>query len=441
MNNQAKIIIAILAVGLAMALAELFGENRNLLFDRARLERIGAHYQAAIDNQEVAGARALIIQNGRTVYDEKWGYRDLATKAPISDDTIYHIYSMTKPITSVAVMILFEEGKFLLHEPIAKYIPELADLKVYDPVNGKGNPPVRKAARQPTIRDVLKHTAGFTYGFFDPTPVGDMYRKAGIGGPTKDLQGFVEDLGKIPLRTDPGAGWTYSVSTDVLGRLVEVASGQKFGVFLQERIFAPLGMTDTSFTFDPTKADRQAVLYSREGVPAAFPKAGFLAKPTGPGLEPAHESMLFGYTDKGVFESGGAGLLSTVPDYLRFAKMLLNDGALDGARLLSPNSVHMMRQDQTGNVPPTSRVTSIMPGPGIGFGLGFGTITDQGLSGLALPTGSYFWGGAAGTFFWVDPENELIGMFMTQLAPHRTTLRQDMWGLTYQAIDDKRLND
>ena len=200
-------------------------------------------------------------------------------------------------------------------------------------------------------------------------------------------------------------------------------------------------MTDTSFRYDPAKADRTAVLYSREGVPAAFPKAGFLAKPTGPGLEPAHESMLIGYTDKGVLESGGAGLLSTVDDYLRFAQMLLNDGELDGARILSPNSVHMMRHNQIGDLRSTARVTSIMPGPGIGFGLGFGTITDQGLSGLAVPKSSYFWGGAAGTFFWIDPENELIGMFMTQVVPHRTTLRQDFWGLTYQAIDDKRLND
>lgn len=441
MNNQTKITIAILTIGLALALTGLLGENKSLSFDRDRLERIGAHYQAAIDNQEVAGARAVILQNGRTVYDESWGYRDLATKAPLGDDTIYHIYSMTKPITSVAVMMLFEEGKFLLHEPIAKYIPELADLKVYDAVNGRGNPPVRKAARQPTIRDVLTHTAGFTYGFFDPTPLGAMYRKAGIGGPTKDLQSFVENLGKLPLKFDPGAKWNYSVSTDVLGRLVEVVSGQTFGAFLQTRIFGPLGMKDTSFTFDPTKAERQAVLYSREGVPAAFPKAGFLAKPTGPGLEPAHESLLLGYTNKGVFESGGAGLLSTVPDYLRFAKMLLNDGELDGTRILSPNSVHMMRRDHVGDTKPVARVTSTMLNDGIGFGLGFGTITDQGLSGLALPKGSYFWGGAAGTFFWVDPANDLIGLFMTQVVPHRTTLRQDMWGLTYQAISDKRLND
>lgn len=441
MTQSTRILIAFIAFAMLAWWGGLFDNNRTLTFDKERLARIGTHYQAAIDKQEVAGARALILQNGRTVYDETWGYRDLAKKAPLTDDTIYHIYSMTKPITSVAVMILFEEGKLLLHEPIAKYIPELANLKVYDAVNGKGNPPVRDAARQPTIRDVMTHTAGFTYGFADPSPLGAMYRKAGIGGPIKDMKGFVEDLGKLPLKFDPGANWNYSVATDVLGALVENVSGQKFGDFLEARIFTPLGMTDTGFTFDAAKADRQAVLYSREGVPAAFPTAGFLAKPTGPGLEPAHASLLYGYTDKGQFESGGAGLLSTVSDYLRFAKMLLNDGELEGVRILSPNSIAMMRHDQVGDTRPIARLTSIMLNDGIGFGLGFGMIKDQGLSGLALPQGSYFWGGAAGTFFWIDPENELIGLFMTQVVPHRTTLRQDLWGLAYQAIDDERLND
>lgn len=441
MTQQSRIFIALPVFALLAWWAGLFDTGRSLDFDQARLERIGAHYQAAIDAKKVAGAQAVIIQNGRTVYDEKWGFRDLANQKPIGDDTIFHIYSMTKPITSVAVMMLAEEGKLLLHAPIAKYIPELADLKVYDPVNGKGTPPVRKAARQPTVRDVLTHTAGFTYGFFDPTPLGDMYRKAQIGGPQKDLQGFVADLGKLPLKFDPGTQWNYSVATDVLGRLVETASGQKFSAFLESRIFAPLGMKDTSFHFDPAKAARTAVLYSREGVPAAFPQAGFLAQPTGPGLEPAHDSLLIGYTDKGVFESGGGGLLSTSSDYLRFAEMLLNDGELDGVRILSPNSIAMMRRDHVGDTPPVARLTSIMLNGGIGFGLGFGTIKDQGLSGLALPEGSYFWGGAAGTFFWIDPENELIGLFMTQLVPHRTSLRQDMWGLTYQAITDERLND
>lgn len=439
MTPQTRINIALLAAALAAVVALIFGNSKNLDFDPSRLARIDAHYQAAIDAQEVAGARALIVQNDRMVYEKNWGYRDLAAQAPIMDDTIFHIYSMTKPITSVAVMMLFEEGKLLPHEPIAKYIPELANLKVYDATNGKGNPPVRKAARQPTINDVLTHRAGFTYGIFDRTPVGALYRKADIGGPTKDLQGFVADLGKLPLKFDPGTKWNYSIATDVLGRLVEVASGQKFGVFLEQRIFTPLKMTDTSFRFDPTKKDRQAVLYSREGVPAAFPKAGFLAKPTGPGVEPAHPSLLLSYTDQAAFESGGGGLLSTTADYMRFAKMLLNGGELDGVRLLSPNTIDMMRRDQVGNTPPIARLTSIMLNDGIGFGLGFGTIKDQGLSGLALPKGSYFWGGAAGTFFWIDPQNELIGMFMTQVVPHRTTLRQDIWGLTYQAITDKRL--
>ena len=241
---------------------------------------------------------------------------------------------MTKPITSVAVMILFEEGKILLHQPIAKYIPELADLRVYDPVNGTGNPPTRKSSRQPTVRDLLTHTAGFTYGLFDQSPVGELYRAAGIGEPTIDLQQFVKRLGTLPLKFDPGTKWNYSVATDVLGRLVEVASGQKFSAFLRERIFIPLDMVDTSFYFDPEKTERQAILYSREGIPSAFLKDGFLSKSTGPGLEPAHESLILGYTDKGIFESGGAGLLSTTRDYLQFANMLLNDGELDGVRIL-----------------------------------------------------------------------------------------------------------
>ena len=440
MKQQTRILVALFAIGLLAAWGSLFGSSQSLHFDDERLKRINAHYQAAIDKQTVAGIRALIVQNDRTVYERNFGYRDLAGQKPVTDDTIFHIYSMTKPITSVAVMILFEEGKLLLHEPIAKYIPELANLKVYDPVNGKGNPPVRKAARQPTVNDVLTHRAGFTYGLFDRSALGTMYRETGIGAPTTDLQDLVEELGKLPLAFDPGTKWHYSVSTDVLGRLVEAVSGQKFGTFLKQRIFTPLKMTDTSFRFDADKADRMAVLYSREGIPADFEKNGYYAKPTGPGLEPAHRALLFGYTDQGVFESGGAGLLSTTTDYLQFAKMLLNRGELDGVRILSPNSIDMMRHDQVGNTPPTARLTNIMLNDGIGFGLGFGTIKNQALSGLALPTGSYFWGGAAGTFFWVDPQNDLIGLFMTQLVPHRTTLRQDMWGLTYQAIGDNRVN-
>ena len=439
MTSQKTIFIALIIFSALAFVSYGFYSNSSLSFDNKRLARIGAHYQAAIDKQLVPGAQAVIQQNGEIIYNERWGYRDLGKLTPLSHDTIFHIYSMTKPITSVAVMILFEEGKILLHQPIANYIPELANLQVYDPVNGEGNPPVRGAARQPTVRDLLTHTAGFTYGLFDTSPLGELYRAADIGGPTKDLQDFVEDLGKLPLKFDPGTNWNYSVATDVLGRLVEVTSGQKFSIFIQERIFAPLGMADTSFYFDAAKTERQAVLYSREGVAAAFPKDGFLSKPTGSGLEPAHKSMTLGYTDKGVFESGGAGLLSTTSDYMQFANMLLNEGELNGVRILSPNSIAMMRSDQVGSTKPLARLTNIMLNDGIGFGLGFGTIKDQGLSGLALPTGTFFWGGAAGTFFWIDPRHELIGLFMTQVVPHRTTLREDLWGLTYQALVDMDL--
>ena len=439
MTSRMKIFIALIIFSALTFVSHEFYSKRSLSFDEKRLARIDAHYEAAINKQLVAGAQAVVQQNGNIIYNKRWGYSDLAKLAPLAHDTIFHIYSMTKPITSVAVMILFEEGRFLLHEPIAKYIPELTNLQVYDPLSGSGNPPVRPAARQPTIRDVLTHTAGFTYGLFDTSPLGDLYRAADIGGPTKDLQRFVEDLGNLPLKFDPGTKWNYSVATDVLGRLVEVASGQKFSTFLQERLFTPLGMTDTGFYFDSAKSGRQAVLYSREGVTAAFPKDGFLSKSTGSGLEPAHESLTIGYTDKGVFESGGAGLLSTTNDYMLFANMLLNDGELNGVRILSPNSIAMMRSDQVGRTPPVARLSNIMLNDGIGFGLGFGTIKDQGLSGLALPTGTFFWGGAAGTFFWIDPRHDLIGLFMTQVVPHRTTLREDLWGLTYQAVVDKRM--
>ncbi len=435
----------VLLLGGAIAAVGFFSTSGDLAFDQSRLARIDAHYQKAIEAEQVAGARALIYQNARLVYERNWGYRDIARKAPMQNDTIFHIYSMTKPVTSVAVMMLFEEGKFLLHEPIAKYIPELANLRVYAPTKktqNKNRLPTRAAKRQPTIHDVLTHQAGFTYGVFDPSPLGALYRRQGLGATIHtDLKGFVTQLGKMPLKFDPGEHWHYSLSTDVLGRLVEVVSGQSFSAFLQERIFGPLAMVDTSFRFDPAKADRQATLYSQKGVPEQFARKGMRAQPTGPGLEPAHKSVLTNYFPDAKFESGGAGLLSTTADYLRFARMLLNNGELDGQRLLAPNTVKMMRQDHIGKSRALVRYTSTMPNDGIGFGLGFGVIKKQGLSQLPMPEESYFWGGAAGTLFWIDPKNEMIVLFMTQVLPHRTNLRQDMWTLTYQAIEDAKLND
>ena len=429
------IAIAVWAVFFTIIFVERWQANQRAGFDEARLERIDAHYQAAFDNGEMPGARAVIYQGGEIVYERNWGYQDIAAQKPIKADTIFHIFSMSKPITSVAVMMLFEEGKFLLHEPIAKYIPELADLRVYDAKNGTGNPPTRQATRQPTIHDVLTHSSGFTYGLFDPTPVGALYRQEGFElSDGMDLQGFVDRLGKLPLRADPGTQWNYSVSTDVLGRLVEVTSGMSFGAFLKTRLFDPLGMKDTGFTYQADSRDRIATLYSPVGIPSQFADKGLFAQPTGPGFEPAPDALLETYQPDAQFQSGGGGLVSTTDDYLRFARMLLNGGELDDVRILSPISVEMMRHDALGEIKASQRVTSIMPKPGIGFGLGFGVITDQSKSGLIMPKDSYFWGGAAGTIFWIDPQNDLIALFMTQIVPHRTTLRQDMWPLTYQAM-------
>ena len=431
---------ALVLLGGAAVFLNTFAPSDSLNFDPARLSRINTHYTAAIADQQVVGARAVIFQNNKIVYAQNWGYADQENKKPLADDTILHFFSMTKPITSVAVMMLFEEGKFLLHDPIAKYIPELANLQVYDAETGTGNPPVRKAARQPTIHDVLTHRAGFTYGYFDLSPLGDLYRQSNINDPQADLSKFVTDLGKLPLKYDPGTKWHYAVSTDVLGRLVEVVSGQTFGAFLQTRIFDPLNMVDTGFKYAPATADRLAVLYSQSGITEQFGEKGFFARSSGPGHEPAHPQLVMSHGDTGKFESGGSGLLSTTHDYLRFARMLLNGGELDGVRLLAPATVALMRRDHVGDTEPLQRMTSIQLNEGIGFGLGFGVIKDQGLSKLAMPDDSFFWGGAAGTFFWIDPRNELIGMFVAQVVPHRTTLRQDMWGLTYQSILDDRLN-
>jgi CubicO group peptidase (beta-lactamase class C family) len=418
-----------------------WGEPTALRFDPARLARIDAHFAQAVAEQKIAGGRAVIMQAGQQVYAQNWGYRDLENKTPMTDDAIFQIYSMSKPIVSVAVMMLFEEGRLRLDMPIATYIPELADLKVYDAENGAGNPPLRAAARQPTVHDLLTHRAGMTYGFLDASPVGALYRKNQIDMPPyRSLSEYMQSVAAQPLKFDPGTAWNYSISPDVLGRLVEVVSGQTLGEFLQARIFAPLGMLDTSFKRDPAKADRIAKLYAREGITAQYAIKGFAARPTGSGLELAHPGLQLIHSADAKFESGGGGLLSTTHDYLRFAQMLLNHGELEGVRLLAPNTVAMMRHNQIGDMPALGRRSPTFPGPGVGFGLGFAMITDQALSGTALPEGSYFWGGAAGTFFWVDPKNDLTAIFMMQVLPEDTGFRKDMWSLTYQAISDDRLD-
>ena len=409
-----------------------------------RLERIDAHMEQAMQDGKMVGGLGLIAHEGEIIYQSLWGERDRKGGKPMTEDTLFRIFSMTKPVTSVAVMMLHEDGKLRLDDPIAKHLPELANLRLSTP--SRDNPSATIASpSQPTVRDLLRHTAGFTYGFFSLSPVDLAYlRKNWLLRADMDLATFTQELGEVPLRFAPGTRWHYSVATDVLGRLVEAVSGQRFEVFLRERIFEPLEMDDTFFRVPPDKQERFAVLYAPEGVPEKFAQEGFAAQPTGPGLEEAGDEFNQGYRPDAVFESGGGGLVSTAEDYLRFCMMLLQDGEAEGEQLLSPQSVSLMRADALGAIPQQALVATALPGAtntGVGFGLGFAVVTDRGLAGTLAPDDTYFWGGAAGTGFWIDERNEIVGIFMTQSIPHLTTLREDFRSLTYQALIDNGERD
>ncbi len=412
-----------------------------------RLERIGAHMNKQVDSGVMVGGLGMIARNGKVVYQETYGMADREQQLPMKEDAIFRIYSMTKPITGVALMMLYEEGHFFLNDPVAKYIPELANLKLAlstaDVATGavsdgttsmggdEGNEDAigktREPMRQPTIRDLLRHTAGFTYGIFGDTEVDKLYREAKLFQ-AKDLKEFITILGQQPLQYEPGSRWHYSVSVDVQGRLVEVISGMSFGEFLQERMFKPLGMHDTSFILPPEKRDRLTQIYAPKGTQVGFD--GAWQRNRSQELEVADARVTQGYLEGGQFESGGGGLLSTASDYMRFSLMMLNGGELDGVRLLSPKSVELMTRSHTGHM------ATSFGRPGVAFGLGFAVVTDNGQVGEIGSDGEYNWGGAAGTRFWIDPAENLVGVFMVQSIPHQTTLGPEFHTLTYQAITE-----
>ena len=372
-----------------------------------RLARIGAVMQAHIDAGRFPGAVALIARRGELAYLEHWG-----TTTPAS---IFRIYSMTKPVTSVAVMMLHEEGHFLLGEPISKFLPELAKPEVLIEVDmnsigrlDETRSIVEPADREITIRDLLRHTSGYTYGIFGNSKVDQLYVQANLFNFDTPLPEFVRDLGELPLKFQPGAVWNYSVSTDVLGRLVEVVSGTPLDTFFHERIFEPLRMVDTGFVVPADERERLAVLY-QNGEPSTALGADFTVP----------KAML----------SGGAGLVSTVSDYLGFCRMLLNGGELEGTRLLSRKSVDAMASDQLGDADHGS-----LP-EGYGFGLGFAVATDLGRMGKLGSVGEFAWSGIAGTSFFVDPEEDMIGILMIQNLNDLTTLSR-FKALAYQAIID-----
>ena len=410
-----------------------------------RLQRITEHMNDAVAQGTMVGGQGMIARDGRVVYNQAYGQLDREKGVSMPEDAIYRIYSMTKPITAVALMMLYEEGRFHLNDPLAMYLPELANLKVAastanataagasdgttstggDAGDASKEGEVFSPARQPTVRDLLRHTAGMTYGLFGNTEVDKLYREAEIWAAT-DIKTFVERLGTVPLQYEPGTRWHYSVAVDVQGRLVEVLSGQSFGEFLQERIFEPLDMPDTSFVLPTDKLDRLAQLYSPEGTSAGRDDPWQRSASTT--LVVAVASLSSGYLKGDRFESGGGGLLSTSRDYMRFCQMLIQGGELDGVRLLSPKTINLMSRDHLGDIPGLWRAR------GDGFGLGFAVSLDRGAIGEIGTDGTYSWGGAAGTRFWIDPKENMVGIFMVQSIPHQTRLRNEFMQLMYQAV-------
>lgn len=371
-----------------------------------RLDRLHRGMQGFIDRKEAGGIVTLIARDGKTVDVHASGFQDVAAKTPMRTDTLFRIASMSKPITSVALMMLYEEGKLLLTDPVSKFIPSFKSSRVLE---GAAEAPVA-ARRAINVRDLLSHRSGLTYGFLNGGPVGGGYRKNGVidglTATTLTLAEAIDKLAAEPLIAHPGAAWNYSLSTDVLGRVVEVASGQPFQVFLRERIFKPLRMTDTDFVVAEAKWSRLATVYSPD---------------TAGGIRPMTDPESFGntvmspiasYREGKTYFSGGAGLVSTARDYARFANMLMNGGSLDGARLLSPKTVELMTASHTADLPPSGLI-----GNGAQFGLGFRVVTDVATTQTLGSNGSFGWSGIYGTNFWVDPKERLVAIVMVQRYP------------------------
>ncbi|WP_279244908.1 serine hydrolase domain-containing protein [Candidatus Litorirhabdus singularis] len=392
-----------------------------------QLQRIGSHLRNAyVDKGKIAGSLTLIARRGEVCYLEAEGSMDLERDKPMSADAIFRIYSMSKPVTSVALMMLYEQGKFSLSDPVHRYIPQWRNLAVYK----TGTYPLMatEPCRKPmTIRDLLMHTSGLTYSFLRATNVDRAYRELEVQHPRAGytLQNMVDELAQLPLEFEPGSAWNYSVATDVLGYLVEVISGQSYPDYLQEHVFGPLGMVDTSFSIAPDKVDRFSSCYERD-----FNKQLVLQDDAG---DSSYQDVSF--------YSGGGGLLSTVSDYYRFCQMLLNGGELDGQRLLGPRTVEFMTRN---HLPGGQDMSAFARGSfsetsyeGVGFGLGFAQKVDPVSNGSLGSVGEYFWGGMASTLFWVDPAEELVMVFMTQLVPSGTfNFRGQLQSLIYPALVD-----
>ena len=391
-----------------------------------RLQHIDRFIQEKyLDTGKLPCALTLVERNGHVAHSSALGHMDLERKRPLQEDTIFRIYSMTKPLTSLALMMLVEEGRISLDDPVHRYIPQWRELGVYEG-GFIGGFRTRRTSAPMRVVDLMRHTSGLTYGFQQRTNVDAAYRKLHLGEiPTAvSLEQMIDELAKVPLEFSPGSAWNYGISTDVVGYLVGKVSGQSFEQFLRSRILDPLGMTDTDFMVPAAKAARFAACY------AATPKGGMV-------LQDDPQTSFF--LKPPTFVSGGGGLVSTAADYLRFCRMLLNGGELDGVRLVSPKTLELMSHNHLpgGKDLPDLAVSlfSEVTYAGVGFGLGFAVSVSPARGLLPGSPGDISWGGLASTYFWVDPREQLIVIFMTQLTPSATyPIRRELRTLVYSAF-------
>ncbi|MEU9288711.1 serine hydrolase domain-containing protein [Streptomyces sp. NPDC048275] len=393
--------------------------------DAKALARLDQHFAHLVDDQRLPGYLVALSRHGRVAHLTAYGWRDREARLPVETDTLWRIYSMTKPVTSVAALMLLEEGHFRLDDPVARFLPAFTHPRVY--VSGSGPETKTRPAEQPLlIRHLLTHTSGLTFGFYHSHPVDALYRDAGLESsvaPGADLAGTCDVYAGLPLQFEPGAQWNYSVSTNVLGRLIEVVSGRDLDEFLAERIFGPLGMTDAGFCVTENQADRLAELYGEDTEGRITPIAGL----------PLH--------GRPRFVSGSGGMVATAHDYHRFMEMLRRRGELDGVRLLRPETVDSMVSNHLpGNADRRTFGSPLHQEPhnaGLGFGLGVSVVVDPEITQVPSSQGAFGWSGVASTTFWVDPRQDLTVQFYTQVRPTSShSIFPELKRLVHEAVSD-----
>jgi len=401
-------------------------------FDPAGLQKLNTHFNAYVDDGKLAGYTALVARGGKIVHFNTYGQQNIETNTALQDDSIFRIYSMTKPITGVAMMMLWEDGKFKLDDPVSKYLPSFKNQRVFAGLDEDNNINTVPVNREATIRDLMRHTSGLSYGVFSDTPVDRLYRETGLMNgvlsETQDtskttdvlpsLSNLTKQLGHLPLLYQPGDAWVYSLSVDVQGRLIEVLSGLTLEEFFYERIFKPLGMTDTGFFVTESQKDRFVELY-------ALDKEQTLVAYRG--------DFYSDFTQEPAILSGGGGLVSSTEDYWRFAQMVANGGTLNSTRLLKPETVDLMRRDHL-----PENLKGIAGGKlGLGFGLNFTVVKDVEKLGSKGRVGEYNWGGMANTLFWIDPVEDIVAVMMVNILPSGIyKLREEMRDHVYGALKE-----